>query len=76
VLRATLQGLTFKLAMRAEQSRRRLRDFERLPDLVRGVTCVNGVSREKQNQEKLKLQRVTPPTSTHVHGPVSIKARS
>lgn len=56
--RATLLGLVFKLAMSAEKNWRRLRGFEYLADVVRGVKFVDGVRQEKQNQVKLRLQQV------------------
>ena len=56
--RATLLGLVFKLAMSAEKNWRRLRGFEHLADVVRGVKFVDGVRQEKQNQVKVRLQQV------------------
>jgi putative transposase len=56
--RATLLGLVFKLAMSAEKNWRRLRGFEHLADVVRGVKFVDGVRQEKQNQVKPRLQQV------------------
>jgi len=47
----------FKLAMSAEKNWRRLRGFEHLADVVRGVKFVDGVRQKKQNQMKLQLQR-------------------
>jgi transposase-like protein len=57
--RATLLALLFKLAMSAEQSWRRLRGFQYLADVVRGVKFVDGVKQEKQNQTRVRLQQVT-----------------
>jgi hypothetical protein len=48
----------FKLAMSAEKNWRRLRGFEYLADVVRGVKFVDGVRQKKQNQMKLQLQQV------------------
>jgi len=56
--RATLLGLVFKLAMSAEKNWRRLRGFEYLADVARGVKFVDGVRQEKQNQVKPRLQQV------------------
>jgi len=52
--RATLLGLVFKLAMSAEKNWRRLRGFEYLADVVRGVKFVDGVRQEKQVKERLQ----------------------
>ena len=57
VSRATLLGLTFKLAMSAEQSWSRLRGFERLAEVVAGVKFIDGMRQEKQRQTKLQLQQ-------------------
>ena len=43
--------------MSAEKNWRRLRGFEHLADVVRGVKFVDGVRQKKQNQMKLQLQR-------------------
>ena len=56
--RATLLGLVFKLAMSAEKNWHRLRGFQYLADVVRGVKFVDGVRQEKQNQVKPRLQQV------------------
>jgi len=44
--------------MSAEKNWRRLRGFEYLADVVRGVKFVDGVRQEKQNQTKPRLQQV------------------
>ncbi len=56
--RATLLGLVFKLAMSAEKNWHRLRGFQYLADVVRGVKFVDGVRQEKQNHVKPRLQQV------------------
>jgi transposase-like protein len=58
VSRATLLGLVFKLAMSAEKNWRRVRGFEYLADVVRGVKFVDGVKQEKRNQVKGRVQQV------------------
>ncbi|MGH8528468.1 MAG: IS256 family transposase [Nevskiales bacterium] len=55
--RSSLLGLTFKLAMSAEQSWSRLRGFERLAEVVAGVKFIDGMRQEKQHQTKLQLQQ-------------------
>ena len=57
VSRSSLLGLTFKLAMSAEQSWSRLRGFERLAEVVAGVKFIDGMRQEKQRQTKLQLQQ-------------------
>lgn len=52
--RATLLGLVFKLAMSAEKNWRRLRGFEYLADVVRGMKFIDGVRQEKQVKERLQ----------------------
>ena len=58
VSRATLLGLVFKLAMSAEKNWRRVRGFEHLADVVRGVKFVDGVKQEKRNQVKARVHQV------------------
>ena len=58
VSRATLLGLVFKLAMSAEKNWRKVRGFEHLADMVRGVKFVDGVKQEKRNQVKARVQQV------------------
>ena len=55
--RATLMGLTFKLAMSTEQTWCRLRGFERLSEVVAGVKFIDGMRQEKQRHTKLQLQQ-------------------
>ena len=58
VSRSTLLGLVFKLALSAEKGWHRLRGFECLAEVVRGVKFVDGVRQEKQSQAKLQLPQV------------------
>jgi transposase-like protein len=52
VARSTLLGLTYKLAMCAEQSWRRLRGFAQLGEVIAGVKFIDGVSEDKRKGSK------------------------
>ncbi|MEI7538974.1 MAG: IS256 family transposase [Comamonadaceae bacterium] len=57
VSRASLLGLTFKLAMSAENNWRRLRGFERLGELIAGVKFVDGISNNKIKRTQVQPQQ-------------------
>jgi len=54
-----------KLAMSAEKSWRRLRRFQYLADVMRGVKFVDGMRQEKQNHVKPRLQQVAAWSTRH-----------
>lgn len=58
VSRATLLGLTFKLAMSAEKSWRKLRGLELLGELIASVTFVDGVAKGKLSRIQNQPQQV------------------
>jgi len=57
VSRASLLGLTFKLAMSAENNWRRLRGFERLGELIAGVKFVDGIANNKIKRTQVQPQQ-------------------
>lgn len=48
----TLMAMIFKLAIAAEQSFRRIKGFDWLADVVRGVQFVDGVRKQDQDQQR------------------------
>ncbi len=58
VSRNTLLGLVFQLALTAEKSWRKLRGFNRLPDVVQGIQFRDGIAVGDQLDETEEQQKV------------------
>jgi len=58
VSRNTLLGLVFQLALTAEKSWRKLRGFNRLPEVVKGIRFQDGIAVPDQPDEAEKEQQI------------------